>query len=92
MIGFLFVNRFFPIQQNIEVSTSPVSGIVFSQLRATLTGELKCLPDATRECKEIGITLNALDANGVKNGQFSTANLKGNVMPHYATIFSHEIN
>lgn len=41
---------------------------------------MKCLPDATRDCKEIDITLNALDANGVKNGQVFTATLTGMVV------------
>lgn len=60
---------------------------MFSQLRATVVGEVKCLSDASRDCKEISITLNALDANGARSGQFSTATLNGgkysfnNVLP-----------
>lgn len=68
--------RFFPIQQTIEVSSSPVSGIIFSQLRATVTGTVKCLPDSGSNCNDISITLNYLDTSGKHNGKQSVALLK----------------
>lgn len=74
-----FLNRFFPKQQNVEVKTSPLSGIIFSQLRATVTGDVKCLsdPEGAAHCKAITITLNPLDADGKRTGQAIKATLKG---------------
>lgn len=79
-VNFIFyLNRFFPKQQNVEVGTSPLSGIVFSQLRATVTGDVKCLIDleGAAHCKAITITLNPLDADGKRTGQAVKATLKG---------------
>lgn len=57
--------QFFPLTQAIHVEKSPLSGIVFSQLRATLTGEVKCLADAENSCSDdVFVTLSALDSNG----------------------------
>lgn len=69
--------QFFPKQQNIEVNTSPLSGITFSQLRATVTGDVKCLSDGegTAHCRSSIISLNSLDADGNRNGQVITATL-----------------
>lgn len=70
--------QFFPKQQNIEVKTSPLSGITFSQLRATVTGDIKCLADGgegTAHCQSSTIALNPLDADGNRNGQVITAKL-----------------
>lgn len=76
---FNFYNfRFFPIQQTIEVASSPVSGIIFSQLRATVTGTVKCLADSGSNCNDISITLQSLDSNGNRNGKQSLALLKRN--------------
>lgn len=72
-----FISRFFPLQQNIEVNASPVSGIIFSQLRATVTGYVQCLPDAGANCNDITITLYSLDSSGNQNGQYITAVLSG---------------
>lgn len=66
--------QFFPKQQNIDVSTSPISGITFSQLRATVSGDVKCLSDSPL-CKASTITLNSLDADGNRNDQVTTATL-----------------
>lgn len=71
--------QFFPKQQNIEVKTSPLSGITFSQLRATVTGDIKCLTDGgegTAHCQSSIISLNPLDADGNRNGQVITASLQ----------------
>lgn len=69
--------QFFPKQQNIEVKASPLSGITFSQLRATVTGDVKCLTDGegTAQCQASVISLNPLDADGNRNGHVITASL-----------------
>lgn len=69
--------QFFPRQQDIEVTTSPLSGITFSQLRATVTGEVKCLSDGEGAalCRSSEITLNSFDADGSRNGQVTKAKL-----------------
>ncbi|EDW08984.1 nodal modulator 3 [Drosophila mojavensis] len=56
--------QFFPVQQQAEVRDAPLNGITFSQLRATIRGELQCLPDATATCTSAEITLQGLDATG----------------------------
>lgn len=69
--------RFFPLQQHVEVKDSPVSGILFSQLRATVSGEVKCLHDADTACKDITVTLLSLDSYGKQTGLRSTTQLEG---------------
>lgn len=67
--------QFFPVQHTIEVQSEPIlSGISFSQLRATLSGELKCLPDSPKTCTEAEITLHSLDAVGQPTGQKQSVN------------------
>ncbi|KAH8269451.1 hypothetical protein KR018_003390 [Drosophila ironensis] len=56
--------QFYPVQQQTEVRDAPVNGITFSQLRAKISGELQCLPDATATCTAAEVTLQALDATG----------------------------
>lgn len=57
--------QFFPLTQSIHVEKAPLSGIVFSQLRATVRGDIRCLADADASCsKDIIVTLTALDSNG----------------------------
>lgn len=69
--------QFFPKQQNIEVASSPLSGITFSQLRATVSGDVKCLSDTAgqSQCRQSTISLNSLDVDGNRNGQVTTATL-----------------
>ncbi|XP_058121805.1 BOS complex subunit NOMO1 [Anopheles ziemanni] len=55
--------QYFPATQNIEVNYEPLKGIVFSQLRATVTGAVRCLADAS-SCEDLPVTLQALDVNG----------------------------
>lgn len=69
--------QFFPLQQNIEVNTSPVSGILFSQLRAEISGEIRCLNDPDNTCSDIDVTLLSLDINGKQTGQRITAPIQG---------------
>ncbi|XP_037945256.1 nodal modulator 1 [Teleopsis dalmanni] len=61
--------QFFPVQQTIAVNSDPISGITFSQLRATLNGDVKCLPDSPTSCTETEVTLQSLDNLGQKIGQ-----------------------
>lgn len=70
--------QFFPVQQTIEVKGEPIKDITFSQLRATLQGALKCLPDAPAEgCLSTEVTLHSLDANGQHTGQKQTTKAQG---------------
>lgn len=69
--------QFFPVTQSIHVDRSPQSGIIFSQLRATVSGEARCLPDAGTACqKDVSVTLTPLDSNGNPIGQASNAELQ----------------
>lgn len=62
--------QFFPLTQSIHVNKSPLGGIVFSQLRATVGGEIRCLADAGNSCpKDVVVTLTALDSNSNPVGQ-----------------------
>jgi protocatechuate 3,4-dioxygenase beta subunit len=56
--------QFYPIQQTFEVNSASVSDIIFSQLRAKVKGEVKCLPDDDTSCRSIEITLSSIDENG----------------------------
>ncbi|XP_001654625.2 nodal modulator 1 isoform X1 [Aedes aegypti] len=69
--------QFFPLTQSINVDRSPQSGIIFSQLRATVSGEVRCLPDAGNACsKDVTVTLTSLDSNANPTGQASNAELQ----------------
>lgn len=70
--------QFFPQQQNIDIRTSPLSNITFSQLRASVTGDIKCLSDGegTDRCQSVFISLHGLDADGNRNGQVMTTFLQ----------------
>ncbi|CAD7014627.1 nodal modulator 3 [Ceratitis capitata] len=61
--------QFFPVQHQIEVLNKPINDIIFSQLRATLTGEVNCLPDASEICSEVEVTLHPLSSVGQRTGQ-----------------------
>ncbi|XP_058830145.1 BOS complex subunit NOMO1 [Topomyia yanbarensis] len=63
--------QFFPLTQTISVDRSPLGGIMFSQLRATVEGEIRCLADAAgSSCpKDLTVTLTALDSNASPVGQ-----------------------
>jgi hypothetical protein len=68
--------QFFPLTQNIEVNDAPMSGIIFSQLRATVNGEVRCLGDADASCHGVTVNFHALDSNGNKVGQPLTSAIK----------------
>lgn len=69
--------QFFPRQQNIDVTSSPINDITFSQLRASVVGDIKCLSDddGTDYCQSAQISLNHLDADGNRNGQVISTSL-----------------
>lgn len=64
--------QFFPIKQTIDVDSTPMSSISFSQLKATVSGDLKCRSDSKDHCNNVKINLNSLDSSG----QIYTAELK----------------
>lgn len=66
MISFFFL-RFFPLQQTIEVSSQPMHNINFLQLKATLIGTVKCLPET--DCSQASVTLKVLDGITIKTIQ-----------------------
>ncbi|XP_048265268.1 uncharacterized protein LOC100649850 isoform X3 [Bombus terrestris] len=59
--------QFFPLQQTIYVSSRPVGNINFLQLKATLTGTVKCLPQT--DCSQASVTLKVLDGVTIKTIQ-----------------------
>lgn len=69
--------QFFPVQQQIEVQYQPLKDILFSQLRAILSGEVKCLPDASEICTAAEITLNSLNSDGQRTGHTEKLRAKG---------------
>lgn len=69
--------QFFPLVQSIHVDKSPLGGIVFSQLRATVSGEIRCLAGVT--ClQDLTVTMTGLDANGNPTGNPTKAELTDN--------------
>lgn len=72
--------QFFPVQQNIEVKSVILNDIVFSQLRAKVTGQVKCLPTEENKislCKSMEVLLSALDANGRQMSTIKTSLVDG---------------
>ncbi|XP_039451273.1 nodal modulator 3-like [Culex pipiens pallens] len=68
--------QFFPLVQSIHVDRSPLGGIVFSQLRATVSGEIRCLSNDDASClQDLTVTMTALDTNGNLVGQPTKAEL-----------------
>lgn len=65
--------QFYPIQQQIEVNSGAVNDVIFSQLRAKVTGEVQCLTDDD-SCNNIEVTLSALD-----DGGYQTSSLKAKI-------------
>ena len=72
--------QFYPLQQQIVVQYQPLNDILFSQLRAILSGEVKCLPDAPETCTAADITLNSLNSEGQRTGQMEKSIAKGNFL------------
>lgn len=67
--------QFYPIQQTIEVNSATVADIIFSQLRAKVTGEVSCLSDDDNSCRGVEVTLSSLDENG-----YQTSSLKAKIV------------
>lgn len=65
--------QFYPIQQHIEVNSAAVSDVIFSQLRAKVKGEIQCLPDDDDSCKNVEVTLSALDESGYQTSKFKVS-------------------
>lgn len=68
--------QFYPIQQTIEVNSGSISDIIFSQLRAKVTGAVACLSDDI-SCKEIEVSLNSIDENGYPTSSLKTKLING---------------
>ncbi|XP_008559484.1 nodal modulator 3 [Microplitis demolitor] len=83
--------QFFPVQQNIEVSSKPINSINFLQLKATLVGSVECLKNS--DCNKASITLKVLDGVTVqtipiKNGRYEfTEILPG----HYEVLIDTDV-
>lgn len=78
--------QFFPVRQTIEVSSGQVAGILFSQLRATVRGDIKCLPDAGTTCDDLAVSLTPGDGDDVQFGEVTVTAKNGkflftNVLP-----------
>lgn len=74
--------QFYPLQQTIEVNSESINDLIFSQLKAKVTGEVKCLKDAENSCDSVEITLNAVDnpdfvsaKQKLTNGKYSFDNV-----------------
>jgi hypothetical protein len=72
--------QFFPVQQTIDVKSVILNDIVFSQLRAKITGQVKCLPTEENKislCKSMEVLLSALDAIGRQTSTIKTSLVDG---------------
>ncbi|KAF7383822.1 hypothetical protein HZH68_014579 [Vespula germanica] len=83
--------QFFPLQQTIEVSFEAINNINFLQLKALLTGMVKCLPGI--DCSQASVTLKVLDGvtiktSTTKDGQYQFSN----VLPgHYEVLVDNDV-
>ncbi|XP_066603277.1 BOS complex subunit NOMO3 isoform X2 [Prorops nasuta] len=59
--------QFFPLQQTIDVTSRPIFNINFLQLKALLTGTVKCIERV--DCSQASITLKVLDGVTIKTIQ-----------------------
>lgn len=69
--------QFYPIQQTIEVNSAAINDIIFSQLRAKVTGEVSCLSDDENSCRGIEVTLSSLDENGYQTSSLKAKTING---------------
>ncbi|XP_029039674.2 nodal modulator 3 [Osmia bicornis bicornis] len=83
--------QFFPLQQMIDVSSRPVQNVNFLQLKATLTGTVKCL--AGTDCSQASVTLKVLDGITVKTIQSKDGRYQfTDVLPgHYEVLIDNDI-
>ena len=66
--------QFYPIQHPVEVNSESVNDVIFSQLRATVTGEVSCLTD--EPCNN-DVTLSSLDETGYPTSSVKAKLVKG---------------
>lgn len=69
--------QFYPLQQTIEVNSAAVSDIIFSQLRAKVSGQVKCLPDEDNTCKGLEVSLSSLDDTGYQTSALKAKLVNG---------------
>lgn len=69
--------QFYPIQQTIEINSASVNDVIFSQLRAKVTGVVSCLSDEENSCRSIDVTLNSLDENRHQIGSLKASLANG---------------
>lgn len=56
--------QFFPLKHDIEVGSQPLTGITFSQLKAKVVGQVRCLSDAGALRQGLKVVLTAKDGTG----------------------------
>lgn len=66
--------QFFPVSQTVEITSSPVSDINFSQLKATVKGSVKCLQ--RKDCEKITVIMKYKSHDGISKDVSYTTNLK----------------
>ncbi|OAD52229.1 Nodal modulator 1 [Eufriesea mexicana] len=83
--------QFYPLQQTIDVSSHPVRNVNFLQLKATLTGTVKCLPET--DCSQASVTLKVLDGITIKTIQTKAGQYQfTDVLPgHYEVLIDNDI-
>lgn len=47
--------QFFPISQTVDVTKGPITGVTFSQLKAELSGQVKCIKQ--KDCENVKVVL-----------------------------------
>lgn len=59
--------RFYPVSHVIDVNAGTTSGIVFSQLKATVSGKIQCI--SANDCEKLKIIMRAVvrDGQGEEN-------------------------
>ncbi|XP_018334048.1 nodal modulator 1 [Agrilus planipennis] len=68
--------QFFPLIHSIEVTSSPLSGITFSQMKSVISGKVKCI--IQKHCDSLKVILKPLKNNDETNSELSV-NLKNSV-------------
>ncbi|XP_017891823.1 nodal modulator 3 [Ceratina calcarata] len=83
--------QFFPLQQTIDVSSRPIRNLNFLQLKATLTGTVKCLPGT--DCSQASVTLKVLDGVTIKTIQAKDGQYQfTDVLPgHYEVLIDNDV-
>ena len=83
--------QFFPLQQTIDVTSRPVYNLNFLQLKATLTGTVKCLPGI--DCSQASVTLKILDGITIKTIQSKDGHYQfSDVLPgHYEVLIDNDV-